>query len=341
VTTPSADELAALEAWGWDERLATHWVDAPEGTFPARVVRADRGRLVLQAGSGTFTATANAAGWLDGEELTPTTGDWVAVAPPETGDLCTIAGVLPRFSEISRFDARGSRVQVLAANVDRVLVVHGLDRPLHDGRLERMLVLAWEGGAEPVVVATKTDLVNDPTPMIEDLARLAPGVEVLAVSATAGRGVDAVRELLQPHRTAVLLGESGVGKSTLANRLVGEDVQATGEVRAGDAKGRHTTVSRDLLLVPTGGVLIDTPGLRSLGVWEAGAGLARAFADVEELASGCRFRDCRHEHEPGCAVKAAVEAGTLDPERVARYLRLRREVQEAEARRVGGLRARR
>lgn len=341
MTGADADELEPLEPWGWDERLAERWIDAPPDTFPARVVRADRGRVLVQAASGTFVATANAAGWSGGEELTPTTGDWVAVAPPDTGELCTIAGVLPRFSQISRIDAGGNRAQVLAANVDRVLVVHGLDRPLHGGRLERALVVAWEGGAVPVVVATKTDLVDDPTPVLEELARLAPGADVLPVSAATGSGVDAIRDLLRPHRTAVLLGESGAGKSSLANRLVGEDVQATQEVRAGDAKGRHTTVSRDLLLVPTGGALIDTPGLRGLGVWEAGEGLALAFADVEELAAGCRFRDCRHEHEPGCAVKVAVEEGTLDQARLARYISLRREAEEAEARRGSGLRARR
>jgi ribosome biogenesis GTPase len=328
-----AGERHPLHAWGWDERVERWWASAPRGTIAARVVRADRGRVVLQAASGTFTAPASAAGWSDGAERMPTTGDWVAVAPADAGGADTIAGVLPRFSAITRIDAHGHREQVLAANVDSVLAVHGLDRPVRGGRLERTLVLAWEGGAQPTVVATKTDLVDDPTPALEALAALAPGVEVLAVSARRGTGLDPIRELLRPNRTAVMLGESGAGKSTLANRLVGEEVQATRGVRAGDAKGRHTTVTRDLLLVPTGGVLIDTPGLRGLGLWEAEEGLALAFPDIEELASGCRFRDCGHEHEPGCAVRAAAEAGTLDPARLARYAALRREAQEAEARR--------
>jgi ribosome biogenesis GTPase len=331
-----------LAPFGWDERRQAQWAAAPTGTRPARVLRADRGRVTAQSTSGPVHAAAPPTRW-DGEpdEVVPTTGDWVALAPASLGSDVTggidapwaVAGVLPRTSRIARIDALGRDEQVLAANVDTVLIVHGLDRPLRLGRIERSLVLAWDSGAVPAIVLTKADLADDVAEVAARLAGSAGDTPVHVVSSTTGTGLDQVRAHLHGGRTAVVLGESGSGKSTLVNALVGAAVQATGEVRAGDAKGRHTTVTRDLVAVPGGGVVIDTPGLRSLGMWDAGDGVALAYADIDELATGCRFRDCGHQAEPGCAVRAAEARGDLAHDRVERYLQLGQEVAAAEARR--------
>jgi len=205
---------------------------------------------------------------------------------------------------------------VLAADVDLVLVVASLDRALNANRIERELVLAWDSGAVPVVVLTKSDLAGS-APVEQPRA---VGADVVVTSVVTGEGIDDVRSRLRPDRTAVLLGPSGVGKSALANALVGSDDLATGAVRAGDGRGRHTTTARDLVPVPGGGALVDTPGIRSVGLCEGGEGLALAFPDVEELAVQCRFRDCRHAGEPGCAV-----AGGVEPDRLANWHKLERE----------------
>jgi ribosome biogenesis GTPase / thiamine phosphate phosphatase len=327
---PSAD---ALTPYGWNDRLRALFAEAPPHTTPGRVTTAARGQVTVVTAGGAVRATANLAGWPGGEEVMPTTGDWVALARPGDGDLATVAGVAPRTSRIARLDALGRDEQVLAANVDTVLVVHGLDRPFRPGRLERSLVLAWDSGAVPAVVVTKSDLIDDAAPVLAEIEAIAASTPVHLVSATTGEDLDELRRYLEGDRTVVLLGESGSGKSTLVNALVGTDVQETGDVRTGDAKGRHTTTSRDLLLVPGGGVLLDTPGLRSLGIWDTGEGLAKTFADVEELAEDCRFRDCAHESEPGCAVRAAVDEGELDVDRLQRYLALQRESDALDARR--------
>lgn len=215
--------------------------------------------------------------------------------------------------------------------MDWVFVVMGLDRPLKPGRIERSLVLAWDSGAEPVIVLTKLDVVEDPSAALAEVAAVAGGAPVQALSSTTGEGIDALHRLLAGDRTVVLLGESGAGKSTLLNRLAGQEVQRTAEVRTRDAKGRHTTVTRDLVVLPTGGVVIDTPGLRSLGLLDADEGLASAYPDIEALAPDCRFRDCRHGTEPGCAVVAAVGEGAIDAERVARYRAMQDELDAGAA----------
>ncbi len=326
-----------LRRYGWTDHVAALWSVAPEGAIAGRVLRADRGRVLVATGAEVEGVTSNAATWPGfDDEVAPTTGDWVAVHHPEGDSVPVVAGVMPRRSAIVRIDALGRSEQVLAANVDIVFVVHGLDRPLKPGRLERSLVLAWESGATPAIIATKADLVDadEAETQLDELRRLAGSTPVEVVSARSGDGMDAVRSYLSGNRTVVLLGESGAGKSTLANALVGEEVQATAEVRAGDAKGRHTTVTRDLIPVPGGGVLIDTPGLRGLGLWDAGDGLALAFEDIVEATAGCRFRDCRHDSEPGCAVRAAVDAGEIDADRFERYLVLRDETEAADERRA-------
>jgi len=210
-----------------------------------------------------------------------------------------------------------------------VFVVAALDRPLNLNRIERELVLAWDSGARPVVVLTKADAASDADVLTKTVVDRAVGVDVITTSASSGAGVDDVAAHLRPNRTAVLLGPSGAGKSTLVNRLMQREAQATGDVRAGDHKGRHTTSSRHLLVIPGGGVLIDTPGLRSVGLGGADAGVALAFPDVEAIAEGCRFRDCRHAGEPGCAVTVAVEDGRLDRDRVDSYRKVQGEMAES------------
>ena len=306
---PSFDALVPL---GWDDRVAALYASvATEDHQPARVGRVDRDRCTVRTVSGQLRAAA---------EVLPTTGDWVAL---RTEPRPAVDVILPRWSSLER------EGQLLAADIDIVFVVASLDRPLNLNRIERELVLAWDSGARPVVVLTKADAVADAEVLSKTVSARAVGTDVVLTSATDGRGVEEVLAHLRPNRTAVLLGPSGAGKSTLVNRLLSEDAQAIAEVREGDHRGRHTTSSRHLLVVPGGGVLIDTPGLRSVGLTGAEGGVALAFPDVEEIADGCKFRDCRHSGEPGCAVAAAVVDGRLDADRVASYTKLQAELEES------------
>ena len=327
----------ALTAYGWSDRVAALFaaVDAP-GAVPGRVVRADRGSALVATAAGTVRADPfGTAARRAGLDTVPVTGDWVAVAPPAGGDEAAVLAVLPRWSAVSRKDpdVRVTAEQVLAANVDVLAVVCALDRPVGANRIERMLAVAWDSGATPAVVLTKADLAADPDQAVREAEAAAGGVTVVLTSTATGEGVDDVRALVGPGRTLALLGPSGAGKSSLVNRLAGADVLATSEVREADARGRHTTTARHLVPVPGGGVLLDTPGLRSLPLWDAEAGVAAAFDDVATLAEGCRFGDCRHEGEPGCAVREALDAGTLDPRRFESWAKLRRELDSLEARR--------
>lgn len=249
-------------------------------------------------------------------------GDWVAVED----DLVT--AIVPRTGLVRRADVDGEREQPIAANVDLVVVVCGLDRPVRAGRIERVATLARDAGAQPVVVLTKADLVPDAEARARQVASEHPGIDVLAVSSTEGAGLDHVRRALR-GRTVVLIGESGSGKSTLTNALLGEEVAATGAVRRGDAKGRHTTTTRHLHRLPGGGTLIDSPGVRAVGLTADADGVAETFSDVAVLAEHCRFRDCAHDTEPGCAVQAAVAAGEIPARRVTAWRALRDETVEA------------
>ncbi len=264
----------------------------------------------------------------------PVVGDWVALDP--AGDVPTIESVLPRRTKLSRRAAHDpgadvAREQVVAANVDVVLVTASLADELSPRLLERYLTLAWESGAKPAILLLKADLERDPERVAEDLAEVAGEVPVVVVSTRAAIGLDRVRALLGPGTTGALIGPSGVGKSTLVNTLVGEDVLETGAL-AEDGSGRHTTTRRQLVLLPGGGIVVDNPGIRELHLWLADEGLDEAFADIVELASRCRFADCRHETEPGCAVQAALASGELSPERWASYRELQRELAELEER---------
>lgn len=338
---------SALAPYGWDDRVATLFagLDHP-GSTPGRVTRVDRGSCMVVTNDGPvrvfpFGTASKAAGLTE----VPATGDWVAVAELNS-DEPGVAAVVPRWSAISRKDPndRVTAEQVLAANIDVVAVVCSLDRSLGQNRIERMLSAAWESGALPVVVLTKVDVAPEPDQALSEALAVAGAAPVLVTSARSGAGMEELRDLLRPTRTLALLGPSGAGKSTLVNHLVGDELQSTGPVREADARGRHTTSSRQLVPVPGGGVLLDTPGLRSLPLWDAGPGVAATFDDVEELASGCRFRDCRHEAEPACAVRAAVDDGILDGRRLDSFLKLQRELdslelrQDEQARRAEGRR---
>ena len=258
-------------------------------------------------------------------------GDWVAVRSDQ--DRAGIHAVLPRTSAFVR-PATGetSEEQILAANVDTALLVAGLDHDFNPRRIERYVASAWESGAQPVLVLNKADIVSDLDEWVARAAAIAPGVPVVALSAQTGVGLEQLASWVGPGRTVVLLGSSGVGKSTLVNALLGENRQATGEVRADDSRGRHTTTARELLVLPGGGVLIDTPGIRALKLAAGEESMAGAFADIESLAAACRFRDCRHEGEPGCAVTAAVATGTLDRARLLSWYKLEREAKWLAAR---------
>lgn len=288
---------------------------AADGLDLARIVRVER--------SSCRAAFADGSQHRIEASPLPAVGDWVAVLERQ------VVEVLPRWSALTRSDPDGTTTQVLAANVDVVLVTAPADR-LNPQRVERELAIAWDSGAVPVVVLAKSD-VADPGAEAALRQRLA-GVDVVAVSSLDGRGVEQIRQLLRPSRTAVLLGPSGAGKSTLANLLLQEEVLATGAVRENDGRGRHTTTSRHLVPIPGGGIIVDTPGLRSLGL-SGDVDLGAAFPDIDQLARQCRFSDCRHEVEPGCAVIGALQRGVLDPARLSSFRKLDREM-AAEARQV-------
>ncbi|MFG2291282.1 ribosome small subunit-dependent GTPase A [Streptomyces sp. NPDC048595] len=339
-----------LTGYGWDEGFAESFTPfAGQGFVPGRIVRVDRGRVdaVVAEGAGVRTVLADTALVATSDPLrVPCTGDWAVIdlENGRAGDHIdgVVRALLPRRTSFVRSaSSKRSDGQILAANVDHAVVAVTLADALDLGRIERFVSLAWESGAEPLVVLTKADLVGEPdvlAHLVADAESVAPGVQVLAVSSATGEGVDVLSAVLAGG-TSVLLGQSGAGKSTLANALVGADVQVVQAIRDRDGKGRHTTTTRDLHVLPGGGVLIDTPGLRGVGMWDAEGGLARTFADVEGLAEECRFQDCAHEAEPGCAVLEAVEHGELPVRRLESYRKLLRENQRIVAKTDARLRA--
>lgn len=345
----TSSDHAALAPYGWDTgwheefvHATAHPAQAGPAPLPGRVVRVDRGLCDLVTPRGTLRA--------DTEFVVPRdpmrvvcTGDWAVVdadgAPPYVRSL------LPRRTAFVRStSSKRSEGQVLAANVEHALIAVPLGGDLDLGRVERFVSLAWSSGAQPLVALTKADLVPDEATvahLLADAETVAPGVQVLPVSAETGEGIDILAAVVAGGTTA-LLGQSGAGKSTLANALLGQETQAVQAIRDQDGKGRHTTTTRNLLPLPAatgGGVLIDTPGLRGVGLWDAQDGLGQAFSEIEELARGCRFHDCAHDSEPGCAVTAAVADGTLPERRLDSYRKLLRENTRLAARTDARLRA--
>jgi len=326
-----------LTRLGWDtafeEAFTPH---AAEGLLPGRIVLEHTHiyRVAMAGGE----VLGRVSGRLRHDAATradfPTVGDWVAMAPaPHTGDARILA-VLPRRSRFSRRAAGDpTEEQVVAANIDTVFLVGGLDGDFNPRRIERYLLVARDSGAAPVIVLNKADLVEAPEAMAASVRALAGTVPVHVVSCRDAASLAVLREYLSPGRTGALLGSSGVGKSTIVNRLLGHDLLRTQDVRESDSRGRQTSTARQLVPLPGGGVLIDTPGMRELQLWETGETLAGAFEDIEGIADACRFRDCRHQQEPGCAVRAAVAAGALAAGRLESYLKLQAE-QAHQARQV-------
>ena len=328
--------MYALHDLGWTDSHTTDFEPhAAAGLLPARVAAQHRGVYILFSELGELRAEA--AGRLSHEAAgagdLPAVGDWVAVAPrPEEG-AATIRHVFARRTKFSRKVAlNATEEQVLAANVDAVFLVMSLNEDYNLRRLERYLTMAWESGAQPVIVLTKTDLYPDFEPRVLEVEGIAFGVPVHAISSLTGDGLDLIRSHLTPGRTIALLGSSGVGKSTLVNTLAGEELLATQTIREDDGEGRHTTRHRQLVLLPGGGLVLDTPGLRELQLWESSDGISETFADIEELAAQCHFSDCAHGTEPGCAVQTALADGTLPPDRWESYKKLQRELAHLERR---------
>lgn len=331
LATSTAPALPVPAGLGWDAGWAgafTPFID--DRRRPARVVAAHRGAWVIALADGDRDAVLAGRLRYDavGPADLPVVGDWVAAEADGAAGPAVISAVLPRRSAFGRnkLDGQIAAEQLLASNVDVALIVTGLDGDFNLRRLERYLAVVWSGGATPVILLNKADAASDPDGARFAAEAIAPGVEVRLISALERVGIpELARDHLAPGRTAVVLGSSGAGKSTLLNALLGEERAKTGAVRSDDAKGRHTTTHRELHRLPGGGLLIDTPGIRSLGVSGADEGLAPAFSDVTDLAADCRFADCRHQGEPGCAVLAAVSDGRLSSDRLESHRKLERE----------------
>jgi ribosome biogenesis GTPase / thiamine phosphate phosphatase len=325
-----------LSPLGWDETVVSAYrpFDRSDAS-PGRVLRADRGICTVFAPEGVTRASLGGGVLLDiarDPAHQPSAGDWVVLRRwPDR--RVTIECVLPRKTALIRRTAdKDASGQVLAANMDTVAVVEPIHPEPDAARIERLLALAWESGAKPLVILTKCDTSRSADAVARQLGELAPGVPVLPVSVPLSLGIDEISRYAVEGRTLALLGRSGAGKSTLVNALAGTPVMPVQQIRDADGKGRHTTAYRNLVMVPGGGAVIDTPGIRGVGLLDAGGGLDRAFADVTALAARCRFDDCRHETEPGCAVTAALADGSLTERRLASWRKLRREVERETAR---------
>ena len=342
MTEPSGAATNPLHVWGWDARVAALFESQSSSLQPGRVLSEHRGGYVvatehgeIDAGvSGRYRHEAASA-----EEF-PAVGDWVGLEMAEGDQSGVIQSLVPRKTRFLR-PGRGDGLtaQVVAANVDTVLLVMGLDHDFNLRRIERYVTLAWSSGADPVIVLNKADLCDDVPTRMADVTSVAPGVPIRVLSALSGTGLESLTPLLEPRKTIALLGSSGVGKSTIVNALLGWERQSTGAVREDDQRGRHTTTMRELVVTPSGALLLDSPGMRSVGMWEAEDGLAEAFADVEAFAANCKFTDCAHGGEPGCAVRAAIADGSLPASRFESQQKLTRELAALEARRDAGARA--
>lgn len=329
---------ANKESLGWSPFFEHHWNTlASEAAgragshFPARVVAEERGiHRLQQSALDSFWGVPTGRARRD-SELYPAVGDWVVCSCEPGQERASVHTVLPRKSCLTRREAgRSGRPQVLATNVDVGFVVTSLNSDLNPRRIERYLTTIWDGGARPVVLLTKRDLCPDTDPVVREIELVASGADVVALSAATGEGMEALDSYLRPGQTAALLGSSGAGKSTLINWFFGAQILPTQPIRDSDGRGRHTTTSRHLWLLPSGALVVDTPGMRELQLWADAESLDQAFGDLRDLASRCRFTDCRHRTEPGCAVQTALKRGTLSGERLSAYDKLSRELEFQE-----------
>ncbi len=320
---------SVLKRLGWNELLEKDFLELPEeNRHPGRITAEHKDLYRI------YTAYGESLGRISGkmrhEGLFPAVGDWVSVSFTSVEETI-IHRILPRKSKFSRKTA-GLKVeeQIIAANVDTVLIVNSLNSDFNLRRLERYLTVAWDSGASPVIVLSKSDLCDDAEEKFELVKGIAFGIPVHVISSMTGNGIDDLKGYFSEGRTVAMIGSSGVGKSTLVNAIAEEELLETGEIRK-DGKGRHTTTHRKLVLLKNGGIVIDTPGMRELQLWEGNTGVNEAFSDIEEMAKNCKFKDCRHEKEPGCAVIAAIEDGTLGEERLRSYRKLLRELKYIES----------
>lgn len=323
---------------GWNNFFEGHFEHfRNQGLAPARIAREHKDLYFVYSQYGELSAriSGKLRHSIKSRADLPAVGDWVAIQPRPDEHKATILALLPRKSKFSRKavlsggmpDSGGkTEQQILSVNVDTAFLVCGLDTDFNLRRIERYLAVTWDSGASPVIVLNKTDLCSDINEKIAEVESIAFGVPIHPVSATKNQGLENIQKHLSKGKTAVLLGSSGVGKSSIINKMLGEESLKVGEVRAYDSRGRHTTAYRQMILLPEGGIVIDTPGMRELALWDNEEGIERTFSDIAELALGCRFRDCSHQGEPGCAVQQALKDGTLNPNRYKNYLKLQKEL---------------
>lgn len=315
-----------LTALGWTPTLVDAFAaHAADGLVPARVALEHTHvyRVFTESGEWLARVSGRLRHQASKRVDFPAVGDWVAIEPPADGADARIRAVLPRSSRFSRRAAGdATEEQIVAANIDTVFLVSGLDGNFNPRRIERYLVVAWDSGATPVIVLNKADLVEDMATVIEEVRAVSGDVDVHTVSCRRAESLDVLRQYLRHGQTGALLGSSGVGKSSIVNQLIGHELMRTSDVRASDSKGRHVSTARQLVMLPGHGVLIDTPGMRELQLWESGDAVGGTFADIDERAAGCRFRDCLHGTEPGCAVRAAVTAGEIPASRLESFHKL-------------------
>jgi ribosome biogenesis GTPase len=332
---------ASLETLGWNNYFFREFEKAGDPSLlPGRVVAEHKGYYRVATAEGEFLGEVSGKFHYHAQQRNdfPVVGDWVTTKRTPNTDCVIIHHILPRISRFTRIakhsrkdrDALGEE-QVIAANINTVFLMQGLDGNYNLRRIERFLVTIWEGGAQPVIILNKADRCDEPEKKVSETSAIAPGVPVHAISALNRDGIDALLPYLKKGETIVLIGSSGVGKSTLINTFLGKDVQKTSEVRPGDSKGQHTTTQRQIFILENGSLLLDTPGMRGLQLAETAHGIDDVFDDIETLAAGCRFSDCRHLNEAGCAVQKAVSDGAIDRKRLASFQKLRREAEFIEA----------